>query len=176
MVTDAVATRTLSVTVVAEPKPWSLGTQLGHGSAPFSCELSEKPCVQGPFLFEQPWKIANLALRCICLPPTLRRRPDSSSEVALLIALQVISRAPLRCYLSGTACRCGWDLTSIGFLMTVLFVRWVPPSKADAWQEIAVQEDWAACWAGLLSRRPVRSPSPLAFPPFSLTPSPNCPL
>lgn len=112
----------------------------------------------------------------VCLPH-LAGNPNSSSEVVVLIALQVISRAPLCCYLSSTVCRCGWDLTSIGFLMTVLFVRWVPPRKADVWQEIAVEEDWASCWAGLLSRCPVRSPSPLAFPPFSsLTPSPNCPL
>lgn len=64
--------------------------------------------------------------------------------------LHVISGV-LRCYLSNTACRCGWDLTSIGFLMTVLFVWWVSPRKADVWQEIAVEEDWASCWAGLLT-------------------------
>lgn len=64
--------------------------------------------------------------------------------------LHVISGV-LRCYLSNTACRCGWDLTSIGFLMTVLFVWWVSPRKANVWQEIAVEEDWASCWAGLLT-------------------------
>lgn len=35
--------------------------------------------------------------------------------------------------------------------MTVLFVWWVSPRKADVWQEIAVEEDWASCWAGLLT-------------------------
>lgn len=102
----------------------------------------------------------------------------SHAEVALLIASQVISRAPPRCFPSDAARRCGWDLTSIGFLMTVLFVLRVPPRKADVWQEIAVEEDWAPCWAGLLSRCPARYALLLhsPFPPFTLTPSLNCPL
>lgn len=91
-------------------------------------------------------------------------------KVALLIALQVISRAPPCCFLSDRACRCGWDLTSIGFLMTVLFVPWVPARNADVWQEIAVEEDWASCWAGLLSRCPVRY-ALLIHSPFPLSPS-----
>lgn len=33
----------------------------------------------------------------------------------------------------------------------MLFVWWVSPRKAVVWQEIAVEEDWASCWAGLLA-------------------------
>ena len=47
-------------------------------------------------------------------------------------------------YLSSTVCRCEWELTSIGCLMTVLFVWWVPPQKKQGrllYQEIAVEED-----------------------------------
>lgn len=175
VVTDVIATGTLSVTAITEPNP-GVWEHNPISLLPSSADVLRNCAFRGYFLFEQRRKIANLQLECICLHPTLHRYPDSSSKVALLIASQVISRALLCCSLSSTACRCGWDLTSIGFLMTVLFVRRVPPRKADVWQEIAVEEDWASCWAGLLSRRPVRSPSPLAFPPFSLTPSPNFPL
>lgn len=51
-------------------------------------------------------------------------------------------------------CRCGWELTSIDCLMTVLFAWWVSPQQKYGrllWQEIAVEEDWASCWAGLLA-------------------------
>lgn len=39
-------------------------------------------------------------------------------------------------------CRCGRELTSIGCLMTALFVWCVSTRKALMWQEIAAEEDW----------------------------------
>lgn len=51
-------------------------------------------------------------------------------------------------------CRCGWESTSIGCLMTALFVWCVSPRKAVMWQEIAAEEDWTSCWVSSLSLLP----------------------
>lgn len=89
------------------------------------------------------------------------------SEDTLFIVC-VISGARRYCYyLSTTACRCGWELTSIGCLMTVLFVWWVSPRKAVMWQEIAVEEGWASCWAGAARCCPALSFSPTLSPCLS---------
>lgn len=74
--------------------------------------------------------------------------------------------------------------------MTVLFVWWVSPQQNQGrllWQEIAVEEDWASCWVGLLAALYLLTPTTLflilsiglslSYPlTLSLALSPNCPL
>lgn len=121
VVTDIAATTTLSVTWLPNP------TQDSRNTPTYVCFLYanlQRNCALGIVFSKNSTK--NLSLLCsnVLFPPVLELHPDSSTEVALLIAKRVIARALLCCYLSGTKCRCGWDLTSIGFLMTELFVRW----------------------------------------------------
>lgn len=74
--------------------------------------------------------------------------------------LCVISGAQRICYyLSSTVCRCGWAVTSIGCLMTVLFV-WMVLSSAEAWRAVVagnccggrldIMLGWTACFCPAL--------------------------
>lgn len=74
--------------------------------------------------------------------------------------LCVISGAQrLYYYLSSTVCRCGWAVTSIGCLMTVLFV-WLVLSSAEAWRAVVagnccggrlgIMLGWTACFCPAL--------------------------